>query len=141
MAGLCAYCRAEGIGAIIDATHPFAAQMSNHAVAAAAALGLPLAALERPPWQPVAGDRWIGVASMAEAAQHLVGRRVFLGIGRNELAAFGGGTAHRPAAVRARAAFSCGWSIRRKAPFGQCRLGGGARPLHARGRSRAFACP
>lgn len=91
IAGLCTYCRAEGIGAIIDATHPFAAQMSNHAVAAAAALGLPLAALERPPWQPVAGDRWIGVASMAEAAQHLVGGRVFLGIGRNELAAFGGG--------------------------------------------------
>ncbi len=96
IAGLCAYCRAEGIGAIIDATHPFAAQMSNHAVAAAGTLGLPLVALERAPWEQVGGDRWIAVATMAEAARRLVGPRVFLGIGRNELAAFAqAGREHR----------------------------------------------
>ena len=37
--GLISYLRDNGIGALIDATHPFAAQMSVHAVAAAEAAG------------------------------------------------------------------------------------------------------
>ncbi len=88
--GLCRYCRDHAITAIIDATHPFAAGMSNHAIAAATHLDLPLIALERAPWAAVAGDRWIEAANMAEAAERLIGPRVFLGIGRNELAAFAG---------------------------------------------------
>ena len=43
---------------MIDATHPFAAQMSAHAVAACAAASVPLAVLTRPPWRPEPGDRW-----------------------------------------------------------------------------------
>ncbi len=94
VAGLCHYCRENGVTAIIDATHPFAAQMSNHAVMAAKTLDLPLIALERAPWRPVEGDHWICVADMAEAARKLIGARVFLGIGRNELAAFRGTPRH-----------------------------------------------
>ncbi|WP_041527158.1 cobalt-precorrin-6A reductase [Paracoccus aminophilus] len=92
--GLCAYCAAEGITAIIDATHPFAARMSNTAVAAAARLNLPLIALERAPWERLPGDNWHEVADMAEAARHLIGPRIFLGIGRNELAAFANAPGH-----------------------------------------------
>ena len=36
IAGLVAYLRAERITHVVDATHPFAAQMSTHAVAACA---------------------------------------------------------------------------------------------------------
>jgi precorrin-6A/cobalt-precorrin-6A reductase len=88
--GLVDYLRGENIGRVIDATHPFAAQMSAHAVAACAAAGVPLLALERAPWQRTGGDRWIEVEDFAAAAQALGAppRRVFLGIGRTQLAPF-----------------------------------------------------
>jgi precorrin-6A/cobalt-precorrin-6A reductase len=40
---------------VVDATHPFAAQMSRNAVEGCAAAGVPLIALTRPAWEPVAG--------------------------------------------------------------------------------------
>ncbi|WP_210484229.1 cobalt-precorrin-6A reductase [Microvirga antarctica] len=78
------------IDAVIDATHPFAAMISQNAAMACAACDLPLLAFRRAPWTRVAGDRWIDVASMVEAAAALGSqpRRVFLTIGRQELAAF-----------------------------------------------------
>lgn len=88
--GLAAWLRQERIGRVIDATHPFAAQMSANAVAACAAAGVPLAALTRPAWTPVAGDRWHRVADIAGAVAALAGprRRVMLAIGRMHLDAF-----------------------------------------------------
>jgi precorrin-6A/cobalt-precorrin-6A reductase len=88
--GLAIYLREQRIDLLIDATHPFAAQMSRHAAAAALACGVPHLMLVRPPWTPVAGDRWLSVDSNAAAVVVLpkVGRRVFLTIGRQELAAF-----------------------------------------------------
>ncbi|MBU6462004.1 MAG: cobalt-precorrin-6A reductase [Bradyrhizobium sp.] len=88
--GLIDYLRREKIARVVDATHPFAAQMSAHAIAACAALSIPLLALERAPWQRSAGDRWIEVDDFVSAAQALgaVPRRVFLGIGRTQLAPF-----------------------------------------------------
>ena len=88
--GLCEHLRREGYHALVDATHPFAAQMSRHAAHAAERLALPLARLEEPPWQPVPGDRWLEVASMTEAAAALgpTPRRVLSSVGRLELAAF-----------------------------------------------------
>ncbi|MGQ0564481.1 MAG: precorrin-6A/cobalt-precorrin-6A reductase, partial [Gemmobacter sp.] len=88
--GLVAWLRAERISHVIDATHPFAAQMSRHAVAASAALSLPLIALERPPWTPVPGDRWTHVPDIPAAVAALpdTPARVFLAIGRQEVAAF-----------------------------------------------------
>ena len=92
--GMAAWCRDHGIGAIVDATHPFAARISANAHDAAARLGLPLLAFERPAWQAQPGDRWTEVPDMAAAARSLQGDRVFLAIGRNELAAFCGCPQH-----------------------------------------------
>jgi len=88
--GLIDYLRAGKIARVIDATHPFAAQMSAHAIAACAATDVPLLALERAPWRRRPGDRWIEVDDFAGAAEALgiVPRRVFLGIGRTQLAPF-----------------------------------------------------
>ena len=94
--GLISYLVDENIAAVIDATHPFAAQMSAHAVAACAATALPLLALERPPWQRAPGDHWIEVDDLPAAAEALgaVPRRVFLGIGRLHLKAFAAHSQH-----------------------------------------------
>lgn len=96
IAGLCDYLRAENITHVIDATHPFAAQMSGNAVAACAAAGVHLMALERAPWRAVAGDVWTHVPDLAAAAQALDGaaQRVFLAIGRQHLEVFAGQPQH-----------------------------------------------
>lgn len=96
VAGLVDYLRAEGIRAVIDATHPFAAQMSAHAVAACEAAGVPLMALERPAWVPEPGDRWTRVPDIPAAVAALpeAPRRVFLAIGRQNLTPFAAAAHH-----------------------------------------------
>lgn len=93
MEGLADYLRAERVAALIDATHPFAAEISANAEAAAAATGVPRLVLARPPWTPVADDRWIGVDDLKGAASALgespAFARVFLAVGSGGLAAFG----------------------------------------------------
>jgi precorrin-6A/cobalt-precorrin-6A reductase len=91
-AGLAAYLGAAPIDLVIDATHPFAVQISEAARTACRALRLPLLILARPAWAPQPGDRWIEVADAAAAARILpaIGRRAFLTIGRSALAAFAG---------------------------------------------------
>ncbi|MEM9762142.1 MAG: cobalt-precorrin-6A reductase [Pseudomonadota bacterium] len=88
--GLVGYLAAEKITHLIDATHPFAARMSANAVAAAAAHGVALAALERPAWGRAPGDHWVEVPDMAGAVAALSGpaRRALLAIGRQEIGAF-----------------------------------------------------
>lgn len=90
VAGLAAYLRHARITHIVDATHPFAAQMSANAVAAAQAVGVPLIALTRAPWQAEAEDRWTHVPDMAGAVAALGGARarVMLAVGRMHLALF-----------------------------------------------------
>ena len=96
VAGLVDYLRAENIVRVVDATHSFAAQMSAHAVAACAVAGVPLLALERPPWQRMPGDHWIEVDDLKAAAEALgtAPRRVFLGIGRLHLKTFAAHSQH-----------------------------------------------
>ena len=88
--GLVKYLQDETIGRVIDATHPFAAQMSAHAIAACAEAGVPLLALERPPWAETAEDLWIRVPDIAAAVHALPQdpQRVFLAIGRQNLEEF-----------------------------------------------------
>jgi precorrin-6A/cobalt-precorrin-6A reductase len=95
--GLQAWIEASGIDAVIDATHPFAAVISRNAAAACAALGRPLLALRRPPWTAAERDRWIEVADMEDAVAALgeTPRRVFLTIGRLDLAPFAAAPWHR----------------------------------------------
>ncbi len=95
--GLAAWLRAEGIAAVVDATHPFAAGISANAVDACAVAGVPLIALERAPWRPGAGDRWTGVADLGAAVAALAGpgERVFLALGRQHVGAFAAQPQHR----------------------------------------------
>ena len=88
--GLQAFLQAERITQVVDATHPFAAQMSSNAVQACAAVGVPLLALERPAWEAQSGDVWQHVPDMDAAVQALPTEpaRVFLAIGRQHLAPF-----------------------------------------------------
>jgi precorrin-6A/cobalt-precorrin-6A reductase len=88
-AGLASYLREEGIAAVVDATHPFAARMSGNAAIACQEAGLPLLRFERPPWQPQPGDRWTTVATVGDAAAALpAGARALVTIGRKEIAPF-----------------------------------------------------
>lgn len=86
--GLAAFLRAQGVRAVVDATHPFAAQMSAHAVTACAEVGVPLLRLQRPGWVEGPGDRWTRVPSLEAAAAEVGGRRVLLTTGRQELGPF-----------------------------------------------------
>jgi precorrin-6A/cobalt-precorrin-6A reductase len=89
-AGLERYLRARAIDRLVDATHPFAEQMSWNALQACRAAAVPRLRLFRPPWQRQAGDRWIEVSDLAEATRRLptLGRRAFLSVGQKDLAAF-----------------------------------------------------
>ncbi|TQF31270.1 cobalt-precorrin-6A reductase [Bradyrhizobium sp. UNPA324] len=90
VSGLADYIRGEGITHVIDATHPFAAEMSRHAVEACADTGTPLIALERTPWIKTPGDNWIEVADVGAAVTVLpeLPANVFLAIGRQHTAPF-----------------------------------------------------
>jgi precorrin-6A/cobalt-precorrin-6A reductase len=83
----------QGIGAVVDATHPFAERISASATQAAATAGVPLLRLERPGWSPTDGDRWHWADDLAHASfllQRLKAGRVFLTTGRQGLHAFAG---------------------------------------------------
>ncbi len=88
--GLTAYLRESQIDLLIDATHPFAAQMSWNAATAATAANIPHLMLIRPAWTKVTDDRWIEVVSVDAAAKAIPPdiTRVFLTIGRQQLAPF-----------------------------------------------------
>jgi precorrin-6A/cobalt-precorrin-6A reductase len=94
--GLVAWLRDEKVDAVIDATHPFAAQMSAHAREASRRTGVPMLVFSRPAWTPDEGDQWTEVADM-DAAVAALGekpRRVFLTQGRLQLAAFAAAQQH-----------------------------------------------
>jgi precorrin-6A/cobalt-precorrin-6A reductase len=76
--------------AVVDATHPFAEQISAHARDACQATQTPLLRLDRPAWTAQPGDRWHRVAGLSDAAllAPQLGHRIFLTIGRQDLAAF-----------------------------------------------------
>jgi precorrin-6A/cobalt-precorrin-6A reductase len=88
--GLVAWLQQEATQAVVDATHPYAAQISFNAVAACQRVAIPLATILRPRWQPQPDDLWRDVADV-EAAADALGpepKRVFLSLGRQELGAF-----------------------------------------------------
>ena len=92
VAGFRHYVIAEGITRVIDATHPFAAQMTQTAFDVCQALSLPHAILQRPPWTAQAGDHWINCLTLDDAADKLTAlkspQRVLLTTGQKGLARF-----------------------------------------------------
>ena len=94
--GLANYLTREKITHLIDATHPFAAEISRHAVIAAAETTTALIALVRPGWTAGPEDRWTKVPDIPAAATSLTGpaRRIFLAMGRQHLAHFAGQPQH-----------------------------------------------
>jgi precorrin-6A/cobalt-precorrin-6A reductase len=95
--GLASYLRDQAITHVVDATHPFAAQMSGNAVEACRAAQVPLASLTRPAWEAQDGDRWLHVADINGAVAALPGQpqRVFLAVGRMHLEDFAAQPQHR----------------------------------------------
>jgi precorrin-6A/cobalt-precorrin-6A reductase len=88
-AGLAGWLAEHRPRAVVDATHPFAAQITASAASAAATHGTPLLRLQRPGWTPQPGDSWRFVDSLAEAAAAAAQyRSVFLTTGRQGVAAF-----------------------------------------------------
>lgn len=90
IAGLVAYLQQAEITHVVDATHPFAAQISQHALAACTQLQVPLLAFSRPPWRPQLGDQWQTVPDVTAAVAALSGpaQRIFLALGRLQLPHF-----------------------------------------------------
>jgi precorrin-6A/cobalt-precorrin-6A reductase len=104
VAGLRAFLRDRAVDAVVDATHPFAATMSEHAAAVCLGpsterepsppgAGVPLFRLARPGWTERPGDGWHRVADLRTAAEQAralcpPGGAVFVTTGRRQLAPF-----------------------------------------------------
>ncbi|RYH03455.1 cobalt-precorrin-6A reductase [Salipiger sp. IMCC34102] len=90
-AGFRAYLAANGITAVLDTTHPFAARITARTARVCAELGLPYLYHLRAPWVAGPGDRWTHIDREEDAAALIPpGRTVFLGTGRQTLARFSG---------------------------------------------------
>jgi precorrin-6A/cobalt-precorrin-6A reductase len=88
--GLARYLREDQITHLVNATHPFAEQISANAIAAAEDAGIPLMRLLRPAWIARDNDRWMTARDAKEAAGlcRREGGRIFLTLGSGEIAAF-----------------------------------------------------
>lgn len=88
--GLVDYLHTSDVSAVVDATHPFATQISRNAAAAAEQTGTPLLRLERSGWagHPRASSwTWVPDVEAARAAAER-SARPFLTIGRQSLQTF-----------------------------------------------------
>ncbi|WP_185090896.1 cobalt-precorrin-6A reductase [Gordonia oryzae] len=90
--GMSAWLHDNHVRAVVDATHPFAATITAHAVTACAATGTPLLRLRRAPWVARPGDHWTQVPDIRGAATALTGHdgRILLTTGRQDADAFAG---------------------------------------------------
>lgn len=87
--GFATYLRDAGIHAVLDATHPYAARITQRTARICKAQQLPYVQLLRPAWVSEPGDNWIEIGTEADAAAHISkGSVVFLGTGRQTLEHF-----------------------------------------------------
>ncbi len=87
--GLIGYIVRENVSLLIDATHPFATQISDNALLAAASTKTPFVRLERPVWHSKPGDNWTSVTSLERAVSAIPAKaRVLLALGRQHIAPF-----------------------------------------------------
>ncbi len=78
----------NGIAAVVDATHPFAATITANAVTACAELGIPHLVLRRPPWDSAGALEVESDTAAADAVAAKGYSRVFLTTGRSGVGAF-----------------------------------------------------
>jgi len=87
--GLVQYLRETGVTQLIDATHPFARQISANAVEAARLAGVPLDICTRKPWAKQPDDSWIEVETLEQARDTIPPRaRVLLALGSQHIGLF-----------------------------------------------------
>ncbi len=88
--GLADFLKGEKVFRVIDATHPFAEQISRHASIACSQTRIPLIHMERPSWKPQSRDRWVFHVDLQSTAQWLTRNpsRVFLTSGHRGLEVF-----------------------------------------------------
>lgn len=81
--GLVAYLNARGITLVLDATHPYAAQMSANAAHASRAVGIACWRYLRRPWAAGSGDDWRDFEDWAQLVDALRDHRaVFFTVGQ-----------------------------------------------------------
>ncbi|MGC4963541.1 cobalt-precorrin-6A reductase [Gordonia sp. DT218] len=97
--GLTDWIQNHHVIAVVDATHPFATTMTDHAATVADRMALPLLRVRRPAWTPTADDSWVTVPDIRAAAREIDTRavrqgdlRVFLTTGRQDVGVFAGVT-------------------------------------------------
>ncbi|MEE4897117.1 cobalt-precorrin-6A reductase [Pseudomonas alliivorans] len=84
--GMAQYMREQGVDLLLDATHPYAAQISHNAALAANSAGIPCWALRRTAWTAGPGDDWREVADWSELVAALAPfKRPFFTLGREPL--------------------------------------------------------
>ena len=89
--GFRAFVADHRIGAVIDATHPFATRITQRTHDVCVRMGIPLLRLERPAWVQGAGDRWIYLEDEGQGIERIPeGAVVFLATGRQSLSAWTG---------------------------------------------------
>ncbi len=88
-AGFKDYLDREAPDLVIDATHPFAARITERSARLCQAWGINYLYLLRPEWRPEADDNWFFITKPSEARAHIKrNARVFLATGRQTLDAF-----------------------------------------------------
>ena len=86
-AGFRDFLKSEAIDAVLDATHPFAARISDRTARICEETGTPHAQVLRPPWRPQNGDQWTFFNDESEVVKLVhPGDVVFLGTGPQGLA-------------------------------------------------------
>lgn len=84
-AGFIRYLTKTPLTGVIDATHPFAASITNRTARICAERGLPYLRFDRPAWAPEPTDRWTEAADPEALTGVIpVKARVFLAVGRKE---------------------------------------------------------
>ncbi|MEH6546831.1 MAG: cobalt-precorrin-6A reductase [Sneathiella sp.] len=87
--GLAGFLDENKIQWVVDASHPYAAKITQTAASVCRAKEISYIRFQRPPWEATTGDQWISVPTIMEAAAALAEyARVFLSVGRQELEHF-----------------------------------------------------
>ena len=86
--GLSDYLAENDIKVLVDATHPFATQISANAEEACRQVGVERLTMWRPAWSPVEGDNWKEVNGWPELIAELEGgARIFMAAGQDGIKA------------------------------------------------------